>query len=44
MEKKVFEVKRSLIAAAGGLFRISRKLPQNIAMELILTGDHMSAE
>jgi len=38
------EVKRSLIAAAGGLFRISRKLPQNIAMELILTGDHMSAE
>ena len=32
------EVKRSLVAAAGGLFRLPRKLPRNIAMELALTG------
>ncbi len=32
------EVKRSLIAAAGALFRLPRKLPRNIAMELALTG------
>ena len=38
------EVKRSLVAAAGGLFRLPRRLPQNVAMELNLTGDPMSAE
>jgi enoyl-CoA hydratase len=38
------EVKRSLVAAAGGLFRLPRKLPFNIAMELALTGDPISAE
>jgi enoyl-CoA hydratase len=38
------EVKRSLIAAAGGLFRLPRVLPRNIAMELALTGDPISAE
>ena len=32
------EVKRSLVAGAGGLFRLPRKLPRNIAMELVLTG------
>jgi enoyl-CoA hydratase len=32
------EVKRNLIAAAGALFRMPRKLPRNIAMELALTG------
>ncbi|MEZ5322667.1 MAG: crotonase/enoyl-CoA hydratase family protein [Microthrixaceae bacterium] len=32
------EVKRNLVAAAGGLFRLPRKLPRNIAMELVLTG------
>jgi enoyl-CoA hydratase len=32
------EVKRNLIAAAGALFRLPRKLPRNIAMELVLTG------
>src|ERR1700750_1463897 len=32
------EVKRNLVAAAGGLFRLPRKLPRNIAMELPLTG------
>lgn len=38
------EVKRSLVAAAGGLFRLPRKIPFNIAMELALTGDPISAE
>ena len=40
-KKAVFgvpEVKRNLIAAAGALFRLPRKLPRNIAMELVLTG------
>jgi enoyl-CoA hydratase/carnithine racemase len=32
------EVKRNLVAGAGGLFRLGRKLPRNIAMELALTG------
>ena len=32
------EVKRNLVAAGGGLFRLPRKIPRNIAMELILTG------
>jgi enoyl-CoA hydratase/carnithine racemase len=38
------EVKRSLVAAAGGLFRLGRKIPFNLAMELALTGDPISAE
>jgi len=38
------EVKRSLVPAAGGMFRLPRKIPENIAMELLLTGDPMSAE
>src|SRR5262249_19640117 len=39
------EVKRNLVAAAGGLFRLPRKLPRNIAMELVLTGRlHFPAE
>ena len=38
------EVKRSLVAAAGGLFRLPRKIPFNIAMEMALTGDPISAE
>jgi enoyl-CoA hydratase len=38
------EVKRSLVAAAGGLFRLGRKIPLNVAMELTLTGDPMDAE
>src|SRR6476659_8703512 len=46
-EKATFgvpEVKRALVAAAGGLFRLPRKLPRNVAMECILTGDPISAE
>ena len=38
------EVKRSLVAAAGGLVRLPRVLPPNIAMELAITGDTISAE
>lgn len=37
------EVKRSLLAAAGGLFRLGRKIPLNVAMELALTGDPIDA-
>ncbi len=38
------EVKRSLAAAAGGLFRLPRKIPVNVAMECTLTGDPITAE
>ncbi len=38
------EVKRCLIAAGGGLFRLPRKVPFNVAMELALTGDPIDAE
>jgi enoyl-CoA hydratase len=38
------EVKRSLVAAAGGLFRLPRVLPPKIAMEVVLTGDPITAE
>jgi crotonobetainyl-CoA hydratase len=36
------EVKRGLIAAAGGVFRIMDQLPRKVAMELLLTGDPLS--
>lgn len=38
------EVKRCLIAAAGGLLRLPQALPRNIAMELAITGDPIDAE
>jgi enoyl-CoA hydratase len=38
------EVKRSLVAAAGALLRLPRVLPRNVAMELVLTGDPITAE
>jgi enoyl-CoA hydratase len=38
------EVKRSLVAGAGGLFRLPRKIPENVAMECALTGDPISAD
>jgi enoyl-CoA hydratase len=38
------EVKRSLVAAGGGLLRLPRVLPRGIAMELALTGDPITAE
>ena len=37
------EVKRSLIAGAGGLFRLPRAIGQAAAMEAILTGEPFSA-
>lgn len=37
------EVKRGLVAAAGGLFRLGRKIPINVAMECTLTGDPIDA-
>jgi enoyl-CoA hydratase len=38
------EVKRSLVAGAGGMFRLGRKIPMNIAMECLLTGSPITAE
>ena len=38
------EVKRSLLAAAGGLVRLPRAIPEAVAMEMILTGDPITAE
>jgi enoyl-CoA hydratase len=38
------EVKRSLVAAGGGLIRLPQVLPGKIAMELALTGDPITAE
>jgi len=38
------EVKRSLVPAAGGMFRLPRKLPEHIANELLLTGDPLPAQ
>jgi enoyl-CoA hydratase len=38
------EVKRSLVAAGGALFRLPRRIPFNLAMELTLTGDPIDAE
>lgn len=37
------EVKRSLVAAAGGLFRLPRAVGRSMAMEMILTGDPVDA-
>jgi enoyl-CoA hydratase/carnithine racemase len=38
------EVKRGLVAAAGALIRLPRRIPYHLAMELALTGDPISAE
>lgn len=38
------EVKRNLVAGAGGLYRLPRAVGKNVAMELILTGEPLSAE
>ena len=37
------EPKRGLFAAAGGVFRLPEQLPRKIAMEMILTGDPITA-
>jgi enoyl-CoA hydratase len=38
------EVKRSLVAGAGGLRRLPERLPFGVALEMTLTGDPISAE
>jgi enoyl-CoA hydratase len=38
------EVKRGLVAAAGGLLRLPERIPPAVAMELALTGDFLEAE
>ncbi|WP_027927872.1 enoyl-CoA hydratase-related protein [Amycolatopsis benzoatilytica] len=38
------EVKRGLLAAAGGVIRTQRQIPLKLAMELALTGDPVDAE
>lgn len=38
------EVKRGLIASAGGLYRLPRALPKAVAIELITTGGTIDAE
>jgi enoyl-CoA hydratase/carnithine racemase len=38
------EVKRGLVAAAGGVLRLPRRVPQALAMEMILTGEPITAE
>lgn len=37
------EVKRGLIAGAGGVFRIVDQLPRKVALELVFTGEPISA-
>jgi enoyl-CoA hydratase len=38
------EVKRSLVAAAGALLRLPKRIPYHLAMELVLTGEPIGAE
>ena len=38
------EVKRGLFAGAGGVFRLPRMIPRNLAYEMVATGDPISAE
>jgi enoyl-CoA hydratase len=38
------EAKRSLVAAAGALIRLPKRIPYHVAMELALTGDPIDAE
>jgi enoyl-CoA hydratase len=38
------EVKRGLIAAGGGLFRLAQRLPRAVALELAMTGDPITAQ
>ena len=37
------EVKVGLIAGAGGVFRIAHQLPRKVAMQMLLTGEPISA-
>ena len=37
------EVRRGLVAGAGGLIRLARRIPYHLAMEIVLTGEHFPA-
>ncbi|WP_295374376.1 crotonase/enoyl-CoA hydratase family protein [uncultured Pseudacidovorax sp.] len=37
------EVRRGLVAAGGGLMRLARRIPHQLAMEMALTGDAVTA-
>ena len=37
------EVKRGLVAAAGGVLRLPQRIPFNVGMEMLLTGEPISA-
>src|SRR3954470_9087009 len=37
------EVKRGLVAGAGGLLRLPQRIPYHVALEIALTGDHYPA-
>ncbi|MEV1004361.1 crotonase/enoyl-CoA hydratase family protein [Nonomuraea sp. NPDC050202] len=37
------EPKRGLVAGAGGIMRLPRRIPYHVAMEMALTGDHYEA-
>ena len=37
------EVRRGLVAGAGGLLRLPHRIPYHLAMEIALTGEHFSA-
>lgn len=38
------EVKRALVAAGGAAFLLARRIPQTLALELLLTGEPISAQ
>ena len=38
------EVRRGFVAAAGGIVRLSRRIPLSIALEIAMTGDPISAQ
>ncbi len=38
------EVRRGLMAVAGGLIRLPRRIPRAVALELAMTGDTIDAE
>ena len=38
------EVRRGLVAAAGGLIRLPRRIPSAVALEMVLTGEPIGAE
>ncbi|MEA2495472.1 MAG: enoyl-CoA hydratase [Thermoleophilaceae bacterium] len=38
------EVKRCLVPIGGGIVRLAERLPENVARELVLTGESMDAE